>query len=107
MSAPKLTPPSEALFAILITFLTPLFLGASTGNYDLAIARAAALEAIGSFRIRSAWDLFKVVQIVAFGIAAMGSVSLSMGDGLSLAMILRCRSNANALQRSSERTEDR
>src|SRR3954454_21668511 len=31
MSAPKSMPPSDLLFSILVTFLTPLFLGGATG----------------------------------------------------------------------------
>ncbi|MFL5251886.1 MAG: hypothetical protein ACJ8AI_03155 [Rhodopila sp.] len=62
MSQPKPAAPySEALFAILITVLTPLFLGGPTGNTDLAMARAAAIEVVSGFRIRSPWDLFTVV----------------------------------------------
>ncbi len=107
MSAPKPATPSETLVAILITFLTPLFLGGVTGNHDIAAARSAAVETVNSFRIRNAWDLFKVVQIIAFGIAALGSLDLSMDDGMSVSMVLRCRANANALQRSSDRAQSR
>src|SRR4051812_18777819 len=106
-AAPKSMPPSDLLFSILVTFLTPLFLGGATGNYDVATAQAAAIESVRSFRIRGAWDLIKVVQIVGFGIAALGSIDLSMREDLSLSMVLRCRSNANALQRSSDRAEAR
>ncbi|MFL5254237.1 MAG: hypothetical protein ACJ8AI_15325 [Rhodopila sp.] len=107
MSALKPTAPTEILFSILVTFLTPLFLGGATGNYDVPTARAAAIEMLGSFRIRNAWDLFTAVQIVGFGIAALGSHGLSMADDLSAATVLRSRYNANALQRSSERAQVR
>ncbi len=107
MSAPKPSGPSELLFSILVTFLTPLFLGGQTGNSDLEIARAAAIQALNSFRIRTHWDLFTVVQIIGFGMAALGSIGLSLQDDMSVNAVLRCRSNANALQRSSDRAQDR
>ncbi len=104
MSAPSSILPSDRLFSILITFLTPLFLDEAN---DVATARAAAIELLRAFRIRNSWDLLVVVQVVGFAMAALGSISLSMTDGLSVNAILRCRSNANALQRSSDRARDR
>ncbi len=47
------------------------------------------------------------VQIVCFGVAALGSLGLSMDDELPVNTVLRCRYNANALQRSADRARDR
>ena len=103
------TAPTQAnlLLDILVTFLTPLFLVGPAGTLDTANARAAAIEAISAFRIRNTWDLITAVQVVAFAMGALGSMSLSMDDSLSLSAVLRCRSNANALQRASDRARDR
>ncbi|MFO1029389.1 MAG: hypothetical protein U1E70_29820 [Acetobacteraceae bacterium] len=97
----------DHLLAILITFLTPLFLGGASGNSDLAAARAAAVEAVESFRPRNAWELLTTVQVVAFSIAALGSIGMSLDDTLSASGVLRCRSNANALQRTADKARDR
>ncbi len=95
-------PPSNILLHVLATFLMPLFLGGPTGNNDPDHARAAALETLSSFRFRDACELFLCVQIVGFSMAALGSMALSMTDGISLSMVLRLRGNANACTRSAE-----
>jgi hypothetical protein len=66
------------------------------------MARRAALETVNAYRIRDQADLLTVAQIVAFGLAALGSLSLSMLDDLTLSMTLRLRGNANACSRSAE-----
>jgi hypothetical protein len=106
-TSPTRSGPSQALANVLIGFLCPLFLGGPTGNMDIALARSAAAEMVGSFRIRNAWDLLSAVQVVGFAMAALGSIGLSMDDGLSPNAVMRCRSNANALQRSSDRARER
>jgi hypothetical protein len=107
MSAQQTTPPTDLLFNVLVILLTPLFLGGASGNADFTLARAAAIEMLGSFRIRTPWDLLTAVQTVGFAMAALGSLGLSMTEDLSVNAVLRCRSNANALQRSSDRAQDR
>lgn len=99
--------PSPLLYNILVTFLCPLFLGPAAYNYDLEIARAAASDTLKSFDIRTDWDLILAVQIVCLNLAAIGSLGLSMGDDLPVNTVLRCRYNANALQRSADRARDR
>ncbi len=107
MSAQQTTPPTDLLFNVLVILLTPLFLGGASGNADFTLARAAAIEMLGSFRIRTPWDLLTAVQTVGFAMAALGSLGLSMTEDLSVNTALRCRSNANALQRSSDRAQER
>jgi hypothetical protein len=92
--------PTDILIALIATFLIPMFLGSSTG--DVAIARRAALETVNAYRVRDQADLLAVAQIIAFGLAALGSLSLSMLDDLTLSMTLRLRGNANACNRSAE-----
>ena len=85
---------------LIATLLAPMFLGVTGG--DVAMARMMAIQTVSAQRVSSLTDLLAVAQIVAYGIAALGSLSLSMDDDLSLAMVLRLRGNANACTRSAE-----
>jgi hypothetical protein len=92
--------PAEALMALIVTLLAPMFLGVTAGDFSLA--RLAALETVSAYQARNQADLIAIAQIIAYGLAALGSLSLSMDDNTSLSMALRLRSNANALDRSAE-----
>jgi hypothetical protein len=92
--------PANILLNLIAILLAPMFLGASGG--DIAFARTAAIETVNAYRTRNQADLIAVAQIIAFGLAALGSLSLSMVDDISLSMTLRLRNNANALSRSAE-----
>jgi hypothetical protein len=92
--------PGDILMHLIVTLLVPMFLAASDGN--LYYAHMAALETVTAYRTRNHVDLVAIAQIVAFGFAALGSLSLSLTDDLSLPMILRLRGNANACSRSAE-----
>jgi hypothetical protein len=92
--------PSDILLNLIVALLAPIFLEASDG--DVTFARLAAIETLSAYRARSRADLIAIAQIVACGLAALGSLSLSMADGISLSMTLRLRSNAVALNRSAE-----
>jgi hypothetical protein len=91
---------SNILMNLIIALLAPMFLGVTAG--DIRYARMAAIETVNAYRARNHADLIAVAQIVAFGLAALGSLSLSFADDLSLSMTLRLRGNANALNRSAE-----
>ena len=91
--------PGSILLNLVVTFLAPMFLPASGGN--LGFARQAALHTVQDYQIEAHADLVTVAQIIAFGLAALGSLSLSMADNLSLSMTLRLRANANACNRSA------
>jgi hypothetical protein len=93
--------PVDVLLHVIATFLAPMFLTASGG--DIGFARMAAMETVNAYCVRSPADLIPIAQIIAFGLAALGSLSLSMADELSLAMTLRLRGNAIACDRSAER----
>jgi hypothetical protein len=93
---------SDILMNLIVAFLAPMFLAVSGGNIDHA--RAAAIHTMNAYRIRNHADLIAIAQIVAFGLAVLASLSQSMADGISLPMTLRLRTNANALNRSAERT---
>jgi hypothetical protein len=92
--------PTDILTTLIVAFLAPMFLGVSAGNIDYA--RMAAFETVSAYRARNHADLFAIAQIVAYGLAALGSLSLSMAGDISLSMTLRLRGNANALGRSAE-----
>jgi hypothetical protein len=46
--------------------------------------------------VRKQLDLIAVAQIIACGLAALGSLSMSLNDGMPLPMLLRLQSSANA-----------
>ena len=92
--------PGDVLLHLIVLLLAPLFLEAGGG--DVNFARLAALETVGAYRARNNADLIAIAQIIAYGLASLGSLGLSMADDLSLSMILRLRGNANALNRSAE-----
>ena len=93
--------PAECLLTLIITLMTPMFLSAAGG--DVAFARMAAAETLESYRADTHADLITVAKIVAFGLATISSLCLSMADGVPVTQILRLRSNANALDRSEHR----
>lgn len=93
--------PGDVLLHLVVTLLTPVFLGVCCGNPDFA--RMAALETINSYRARTQADLIAVGEIIAFGLAAISSASLSMAEDVSLAMALRLHADANACDRSAAR----
>jgi hypothetical protein len=94
--------PTDILMSLIIALLAPMFLAVSGGNINYA--RMAAIETVNAYRIRNNADMLLVAQIVAFGFAALGSLSLAMADNLSLSMTLRLRANANACHRSAEQS---
>jgi hypothetical protein len=92
--------PSNTLMNLIVTFIAPIFLGVTNG--DLTLARMAAIETVNAYTVRNQSDLVAVAQIIASGLAALSSLCLSMGDDISLSMLLRLRGNAVALNRSAE-----
>jgi len=96
--------PEQVLHALMVSFIYPLLQNQHTGRLDPMMARNAAIELLKTFRVRDTWELFICIQIMGFGLSAMDSLGLSMAQGLSPAMVLRCRGNANGLQRTSDRS---
>jgi hypothetical protein len=94
------THPSDILITSVVALLAPMFLGASNG--DVGHARMATIEMLNAYQIRNHAELLMVAQIVGFGLAALGCLGLSMADDIPLAMTLRLRGGANALNRSAE-----
>lgn len=92
--------PSNILMNLIVGVLAPMFLTASNG--DIGFARMAAIETINAYCARSHADLIAIAQIIACGLTALGSLSLSLDDNISLSMTLRLRANAVALNRVAE-----
>jgi hypothetical protein len=92
--------PSDVLMSFIVAFLAPMFLTCSGG--DIYCARLAALETLCAYRARDQADLIAIAQIIACGLAALGSLALSMTDDVSLPLALRLRGNAVALNRAAE-----
>ncbi|WP_428483337.1 hypothetical protein [Rhodopila sp.] len=92
--------PMDILLNLVVTLLTPMFLIDSGG--DLTFARMAALETVNSYSARDPMELLTIARIIGFGLAALGSLALSMADDTPPLMMLRWRCNANALNRSAE-----
>ncbi|HEY1410746.1 MAG TPA: hypothetical protein VGF36_01335 [Rhodopila sp.] len=90
----------DLLLTLIVALLAPLFLTASDGN--IAFARLAAIETVSAYRARSQADLITIALIIACGLAALGSLGLSMADNLSTSMVLRLRGNAVALNRAAD-----
>ncbi|WP_428487896.1 hypothetical protein [Rhodopila sp.] len=94
--------PMDILLNLVVTLLTPMFLIDSGG--DLTFARMAALETVNSYSARDPMELITIARIIGFGLAALGSLALSMADDTPPLMMLRWRCNANALNRSAEQS---
>ena len=93
-------PTTDVLLHVVVTLLTPLFLPV-TGDVDQAYA--AALAAVRSCTARNPLDLLLISQVIAFGLATIDSVSLSMNDDIPTTLILRLRGNAVSLHRAGDR----
>jgi hypothetical protein len=92
--------PADCLVYLIVNLLAPMFLGITAGNLNMA--RTAAAEALKVDCAETPTGLLAAAQIIAFGLAALGSLSLSMADDITPAMAMRLRANANACDRSAE-----
>lgn len=92
--------PFGLLNALLITLLAPMFLSVCRG--DIFLARRAASATLDGYRTSTHADLIAVAQIIAFGLAAIASISLSLADDIPASLALRLRANANACNRAAQ-----
>jgi hypothetical protein len=92
--------PARILMNFIVLTLAPMLLTAA--GADVGFARIAVLETIKAYQPRNQPDLIAIAQIVACGLAALGSLGLSMAGDLPLPMVLRLRGNATALNRVAE-----
>ncbi len=103
MATPE--PATNNLANLILALLAPMFLWSTAG--DIRLAYAAAAETVNEFRIANRLSLFTVAKIIAFDIATLSSLSLSMYEDISMLLALRLRGNANSLDRSAERSRRR
>lgn len=89
----------DCILGNILGFMLP-FLTSAAGNADLA--RAAIKELIDAYQASSATELDLVGRIIGFSVAAMDNLRLSMAPDLPPAKVLRYRSNAVTLSRSSD-----
>jgi hypothetical protein len=93
--------PTQLLREVIGTLLIPLFL--ETAGGDLALARAAAHQLLGSHGARTPLELLFTAQAFAFGMAALAVINQPPPEDASPSIALRMRNNASALNRASER----
>jgi hypothetical protein len=92
---------SDILIHLIVTMLTPMFLSAAGG--DLNYARMAAAETVETYCGSTLGSLIVIAKIIAFGLAALGSLGLSMEDNLPIETILRLRADAASSDRAEHR----
>jgi hypothetical protein len=101
MFAAEPATPSTDLANLILALLAPMFLWSTNG--DIRLAYAAAAQTVTEYRVTNRLSLFTVAKIIAFDIASLSSLSLSMYEDVSMLLALRLRGNANSLDRSGER----
>jgi hypothetical protein len=99
-ATPEPSPTTGFLTTVIISALAPVFFSATGG--DIPLARMAVGEIINEHRARNRVDLIAVGQIIANGLAALGSLGQSMNEEVPLPMALRLRTNAISLNRTVE-----
>src|SRR5580692_5745154 len=99
MTETKLRHP-DVFMQLIAASLTPIFSTATDG--DPVRAQAAAIETINAYVPSYPSDFLPIAQIIAFGLAALSSISLSMAENIPIPLILRLRGNAASLTRGSE-----
>ena len=90
----------DVFMQLIATALIPIFRTATDG--DPVRAQAAAIETINAYVPSYPSDFLPIAQIIAFGLAALSSISLSMAENIPIPLILRLRGNAASLTRGSE-----
>jgi len=84
---------------MVVSHLSPMF-RATTGDHDQA--NSAAIETVRACLTDNPADLFLIGQMIALGLGALSSVSLSMAENLPINAILRLRGNAIGQSRASQ-----
>jgi hypothetical protein len=90
----------EVFMQLIAASLTPIFSTATDG--DPVRAEAAAIETINAYVPSHPVDLLPIAQIIAFGLAALRSLSLSMAENIPIPLMLRLRGSAASLSRGAE-----
>src|ERR1700722_6054900 len=90
----------DVFMHLIAASLTPIFSIAIDG--DPIRAQAAAIETINAYVPNHPVDLLPIAQIIAFGLAALRSISLSMAENIPIPLILRLHGSAASLSRGAE-----
>ncbi len=90
----------DMFMQLIAAALAPIFATATDG--DPGRAQAAAIETINAHVPNHPVDLLPIAQIIAFGLAALRSISLSMAENIPIPLILRLRGSAASLSRGAE-----
>ena len=90
----------DVFMQLIAAALTPIFSTAADG--DPVRAQAAAIETINAYVPHHPADLLPIAQIIAFGLAALRSISLSMAENIPIPLILRLHGSAATLSRGAE-----
>jgi hypothetical protein len=93
------TQPAGLLTGFVVSLLVPFLMAG--GITDIDVARRAAAETIAAYKAGGQDEIVTIAQTVAFALASLDNLRLSMQADLSLSMKLKLRGNANALNRSS------
>jgi hypothetical protein len=101
MSAQEPATQAANLANLLLALLAPMFLWSTAG--DLRLARIAAAQTLNEYCVGNRLSLITAAKIIAFDIATLSSLSLSMYEDVSMSLALRLRGNANSLDRAAER----
>ncbi len=101
MSAPEPASLNTNLVNLVLALLTPMFLWATEG--DIRLAHIAAAQTLKEFGTVHRLSLFTVAKIIAFDIATLSSLSLSMYEEVSMLLGLRLRGSAVSLDRAAAR----
>jgi hypothetical protein len=97
------TSPTDIMLTLITGILSPLFLAGCDGIPEHG--GMAAMEALNTYGVRTQAELLIVSKIVAFGLAALDDLRLSMHPDVGLAQKIRLRAQANALNRSAQQNE--
>jgi hypothetical protein len=93
--------PSDVLIDLVADLLAPMFIAAAGGDYRYA--RLAAMETVWSYKAATQADLLQVIQIVAYGLAAVRTLCVSMTEEVSVPTLLRLNLSAERLSRAESR----
>jgi hypothetical protein len=101
------TQPFDTLMGFIVSLLTPFLM---TGSItDPVLARHAVAETIAAYRTTgpgrtgTADQLVSIAQVVAFALASLDTLRLSLPPAVSLSMKLKLAGSANALNRAAQR----
>jgi hypothetical protein len=95
-------PTPSAFLETLIALLLPHFTTAGTDIHD---SRREIIETLASYATRTRAEMLQAARIIALGMTTLDALAESRTAEISQALRIRCRVNANSLNRSTLATE--